>query len=54
MSVPSQTNSKKLSKFLQEIMNDHYPIETIFSKNNTAHTPILSTMTKVSKSYPHS
>jgi len=33
----SQTNSKNLWKILQQIKNDHYPIETTYSKNNTAH-----------------
>jgi len=52
--VPSQTNSKKLSKILQQIKNDHQPIETTYSKNNIAHTQISSIITKISKFYPHS
>ena len=53
MPVPSQTMSKMLSKFLQQIKNDHYPFETTYSKNNTAHTPILSIINNISKFDPH-
>ena len=53
MPAPSQTMSKKLSKFLQQIKNDQYPFETTYSKNNTAHTPFLSIITNISKFYPH-
>jgi len=51
---PKPNKFKKLLKFLQQIKNDRYPIQTTYSKNNTAHIPIVSIITKISKFYPHS
>jgi len=45
---------KSYRSFLQQPKNDHYPIETTYNKNITAHTPTLSIITKISKFYPHS
>ena len=45
----------KFKKFIEVFAkNDHYLIETTYSKNNTPNTPILSIIAKISKFYPHS
>jgi len=49
---PKPNKFKKVIEVFQQMKNDHYPIETTYSKNNIPHTPILRIITKISKFYP--
>jgi len=51
---PKPDKFKKVIEVFATIKNDHYSIETTYSKNNTTRNPILGTITKISKFYTHS